>query len=410
MKPLDWYADEQSRRSIDEVRRLWLRGRRRPVLFALMVAVMLGGYAYKKSRKPFELNTARAIFIVREYAANTGGQRGLAARPPTALMMQEHLGKVLFNRTNLLEVMRKTEVYGEFPAREPEKAIHKFKEWSGFALKDNGFGDTDEVGPRSAKLYLKFTHPDPVMASLVVETMARSLHDLETRSREAYYDAAAGLAEGRLREEQALVTKLEGELARIRHSDRNARQVMGPGRASTLEKVQGVLRSMGSNDVVTTEREAWDALARLQRSHTRGLDEILIRGEEINESVIAMRVQIEAGKLRIGELSRALKEINLSRAQDRRTGIRFDLVDSNTIAITRPLGPLGLGLHVFFAFLVLVPLCGILIGAFDAKVYSTDDLHRLGVKVLGAIPTFQGDRVASLRERMKSPPAASQTR
>jgi hypothetical protein len=55
-----------------------------------------------------------------------------------------------------------------------------------------------------------------------------------------------------------------------------------------------------------------------------------------------------------------------------------------------------------FAFLTLcifLPLAGIVIGAFDARVHDLDDVGRLDLTVLGHIPEFPGDSVGALRDR-----------
>lgn len=407
----DWYAEEQSRRSMDEVRRLWQRGRRRPILIFAICAFMCGAFAFKKSRKVLQFHTARAVFVVREFEANrTGAER---ERPPTVLMMQEHLARVLFNRTTLLGIMRETKVFGKLPDMDPDKAVARFKGSSGFKLEDNGFAEVDgATGPRSAKLMLTFTHPDPVMASFVVEAMAETVHDLETKSRLQYYDAATKLAQSRMDTENELLRELESQLAMLRHSDKSARKVGTGERTTTRAKLQAFVNRLGTGlDIGTTEKEAWRVIDTLKkRKAASNLDEIMIRGEEVNEQVIAIRLQIQAAKGRLDEVTHQLAVISISRAEDARSGIHFGLIDSSTVALGAQMSKPQIAVRSVLMFLALIPLIGIAIGAFDSNVYSTDDLQRLGVRILGTIPTFPGDQVASLRDRMKSAVSPRQTR
>ena len=411
MDARDWYAEEQSRRSMDEVRRLWQRGRRRPILIFLICAFICGAFAFKKSRKILQFHTARAVFVVREFASGRGG--GDRERPPTVLVMQEHLARVLFNRTTLVEIMQETKVFGKLPDTNPELAVGKFKGSSGFKLEDNGFAEVDgAAGPRSAKLMLTFTHPDPVMASFVVEAMAEKVHDLETKSREQYYDAATALAKNRMETENEALRELESQLTVLRHSDKSARRVGTGEHSSTRSKLQSFLKRLGSTqDIGATEKDAWKVIDALKRRKAaEGLDEILIRGEEANEQVIAIRLQIQATKGRLDEVTHQLAVISISRAEDARSGIHFDLVDSSTVALSQQMSKTQIAIRSILMFFALIPLIGIAIGAFDSNVYSSDDLARLGVRVLGTIPEFHGDRVASLRDRMKTAVAPRQTR
>ncbi len=49
----------------------------------------------------------------------------------------------------------------------------------------------------------------------------------------------------------------------------------------------------------------------------------------------------------------------------------------------------------FVALLIILPLCGLVVGAFDAKVHEADDVRRLALPLVGHVPAFPGDTVAA---------------
>jgi hypothetical protein len=53
------------------------------------------------------------------------------------------------------------------------------------------------------------------------------------------------------------------------------------------------------------------------------------------------------------------------------------------------------------AFLLLLPLAAMAVGAYDPAVRDAGDLKRLGLRALGHVPSFPGDHVGSLDERQK---------
>ncbi len=58
-----------------------------------------------------------------------------------------------------------------------------------------------------------------------------------------------------------------------------------------------------------------------------------------------------------------------------------------------------LGLVILAIFVVMLPIAGIAIGAFDPRIHDTGDITRLGFTSLGHLPGYAGDRIGSLRAR-----------
>jgi hypothetical protein len=47
----------------------------------------------------------------------------------------------------------------------------------------------------------------------------------------------------------------------------------------------------------------------------------------------------------------------------------------------------------------MLPVFELFVGAFDSRIHDREDAERIGVPVLGHLPSFPGDQVGSLRAR-----------
>ena len=67
------------------------------------------------------------------------------------------------------------------------------------------------------------------------------------------------------------------------------------------------------------------------------------------------------------------------------------------LGISKPRELITLGC---IAFVFVLPLAGIAVGAFDARVRAAEDVRRLGLVVMGHVPPFDGAGVGSLDARL----------
>jgi hypothetical protein len=107
---------------------------------------------------------------------------------------------------------------------------------------------------------------------------------------------------------------------------------------------------------------------------------------------------------RLHEAERLELELDLQRKlQRQRLGLHFELADLSVHPdpAAPPLALRGHALRALLAFLVLLPLGGLVLGALDERVYDGEDLRRLQLPVLGHVPRFAGYQAGSLAGRRR---------
>jgi hypothetical protein len=102
----------------------------------------------------------------------------------------------------------------------------------------------------------------------------------------------------------------------------------------------------------------------------------------------------------ISELAKLTEELRQARRLQAEAGLRADFerqhrgfrleqVDMRTPQL--PASPVRrLVVKGLLAFLVLLPIVGLFIGALDSRVYDLADVRRLGLHALGHVPRFAG--------------------
>jgi hypothetical protein len=103
-----------------------------------------------------------------------------------------------------------------------------------------------------------------------------------------------------------------------------------------------------------------------------------------------------------------------AKLQQLETGVMLDQTEAGAmtagldlkleiVSERRPLPDVGrtqrLYIIAIIVVLIMVPVAGILVGAFDPRIHDTVDVTRLGFTSLGHLPGFAGDRIGSLRAR-----------
>ena len=329
-----------------EVARLWRRARRRfgrVLLLALVGTALVVGM---RARRP---RGAQARVVLRV----TEGDLDPTTAPRPAKRLREHVLDVAMASPNLLDIMRRRSLYQSQLTRDPTFAIESMREditvevWRNYFVEDR-----QSDGPaRSARIAIAYRAATPALAEQVVADLVELVIDVERRARAAHSTLAA---------ERALMeaAELRGDLARRRSAiaaDRVALEHSeGPRAALTRMRIQ-------------------DGEAQLQRLSER------LPIVDKHAAEMELRASLEKAEL----------------------GLRFEIVDAPKAppsSLSRPRELVRLGL---VTLLILFPLCVIFVGAFDARIYSAEDLLHLGIQPLGSVPGFPGDNGGALDERLR---------
>ena len=104
---------------------------------------------------------------------------------------------------------------------------------------------------------------------------------------------------------------------------------------------------------------------------------------------------------RIAPAAAMIYETLMARSQDSIDVHRF--LDSVPGHLARPKisKPKELAVIGLITFLVLLPLCGIGVGAFDARIYEREDAARLGWRVLAHVGAFPDHNAGALDDRLR---------
>ncbi len=173
----------------------------------------------------------------------------------------------------------------------------------------------------------------------------------------------------------------------------------------TDERREAFLR--GGQDVADAVDRAYDRLsearAKIARRRVEYARATGIRAAElIVELRDLARLEKELGR-RVAEMGKEGSRFEITAALERqRSGILFDLIEPGVL-LPRPVGgPLSLVATALGIFGCTLFLGGLLAGAFEVRVRQPDDVRRLGMQVLGAVPRFRGDDAATLAKRLRA--------
>jgi hypothetical protein len=113
------------------------------------------------------------------------------------------------------------------------------------------------------------------------------------------------------------------------------------------------------------------------------------------------RSQLEAQRLLVDAVRGRLEEVALLHASEgAQLGLQYTIADEQAPPPRGARLP-RLARLALVCFLILLPLCGVAVGAFDGTLQDAEDLDRLAVPVLGHVPPFRGHRVGGLDERRR---------
>jgi hypothetical protein len=160
---------------------------------------------------------------------------------------------------------------------------------------------------------------------------------------------------------------------------------------------------------VELERQAVAAAQEQARGRVRELDEEMGRLAQPGPGLAARQAQILDLALIKTDFLRRMSDLDARAAANElaagaeRTGLglTFEVVDEDIDGFGLPVSWRGIAFLAFILTAVILPMCVLVVGAFDRRVYSRDDLIQAGFPVLGVLPHFQGDSVGSHAERIR---------
>ena len=342
----EWIDDEKRRSFGSELRRLRRRAWRRPIV-TFFIAAFLTSLAVLNDARKIRTYTARVVFRVAEQDVQVGGG---SPRPKSNL--REYVWDAAFSTERLMGVIKKHNLYLSAMRLDPGLALEAIRDDIDVDVFRNYFLEerTDESAPPTARLVITDTSPDPDLSLTIARELGDIVIDYEAQSRRDLTQFAVNDAEQVVKQEQAELTRLTEHLSDAQLRIETARPIDKPG---VQAEISGLYRS------------------------------------------------IPAAELRVKQAQKQARDLRLRAAFERnQSGLQFELIDAATLSGKRSTKQSELIVLAIFAFLLALPLAGMVVGAFDSRVYDGDDASRLGLKVLGHVPAFRGDQQGSLRRRL----------
>lgn len=348
----DWYESEKARHSLKrELQRLKRRARSRPaLLLALALGMTLAVLWYKERSKP----PYRAYVSIRV----TEGNLLREDSPLAGHDLDEYLKSVALSNQQISEILDEHDLYELERARGEIFAIATLRDNMKLSIFSNYFAVRRSYSdaPRSARISIRFQDKDPELAFAVAQDLATKMVENEQRRRNASAERLHQIAELAYRRAQTEALELKSRLTRKR-----------------LELDEAEKKKATGDEIAALRVE----VGRLAALTERALD--MLSKTEGQRSSINFALAADAADL----------------------GLRFEIVDKRPPIPRDPVSPFALGMWGLAIFVIVLPLSAIAVGAFDSRLHEGEDIERLGLPLVGQVPTFPGAERGSLRERIR---------
>lgn len=322
-----------------ELARILDRGRRRArvaLAIAVLAAAGIGLFYYLRASQ----HEAEIVLRVSEGAVST--ESGIARAEARG-----YVESALLTRPLLSEIVQEEDLFPARRERGEEAAVSALREAIEIEVFGNYFAAWDSVGARSLRIRLRYASQDRAEAMAVVRGLARTIRRAEREQRHRRLEEGSALS-------QAVLARAEDQIG--------ARERQVADRAAAHWR----------------ERPADPARARALRFRAERTAELL-----------------ESERERVREAREARGELEIRRAAVReRLGLLFTVVDERMPPPRRGAGARAAGL-AGLGFALALPLAVAAAGAFDRRVYSREDVARLGVPAIGRVPRFRGHRLGA---------------
>lgn len=350
MDTRDWYEAEtplhvQFFRELDRLRR---RARPRWWLVVLVGVVLTVALVRKISSKP-PMHRARVILAISEGDLNSGWN------PAPLGELRAYISTVLLSNERILALLDERQLFTGRRARfGDEFVIESVRDDFEIEVWRNYFQygyDADDR--RTARVMVSYTSKDPAFSYDMARALAHMIQEAEADRRTM---AAFQLAE---------------QAADIERAARQRLDEIGQEQRAMTEAIDAAEAAGDHRQAAILRAEAGSLTAQWQAAITDF------------ESIEAMTSK-EALEAAITSAGLAL---DIQIVDERRP----PPIEPKTATDLIPVAIVGL--------VLFLPLAGVLIGAFDTRVHDVDDVTRLGLPMLGHVPTFPGDRVGALQDR-----------
>ena len=349
----DWYAREPavSHVLVAELQRFKRRMKAHPIPVLLLAVLLTAATLAWFAMKP-RFHTARVVLRISE---------GAISQYEGPVLPHEDLESYIYDYSLPDPVLldQVVEEQGFFRAElekfGPDLAIDELREGLSIDIFDNYFffGKRQEITPRSLRVAINYRYQDPDVAY----ALARLLADL------------------------VIAQESQKRADETRFAAANARAILEQGE-----------RDLRALDERLTQAQVELAQALLQE------DQVEAAMQRVEVDDLSRRLILE--QKRVKGLRQETEQLELdSQLEERHLGLVFE-----TAGEVRPHGdthanPILLTLVGLACFCIFVPVCAIGLGTFDSRVHEPEDVRRLGLPVVGHIPSFAGEHVGSLEAR-----------
>jgi hypothetical protein len=302
---------------------------------------------YKRAQKERHF-TSKVVYRVTENDID----KSTAPRPARSL--RDYVLTISFSNARLLELMNTYGLLVSERKKDQNEAIEEMRDlievavWRNYFLPDE---DGDDEPIRSARLSIEFEDTEPERALVVTRALGTLLEETSNEDRREMAQVAARSVDQAVNQARELLAKHRGE--------------------AVLKQL--ALRTAAPQQAVILRSQIASLNATMDSLH---LD---MRRAEVKRNNLLLRAAAEQSKI----------------------GITFELVEPGHVSKPRISKPRELAIIGAIAFLILLPLCGIGVGAFDSKIYDRDDAGRLGWRVLAHVGRFPGNNQGALDDRLR---------
>ncbi|MCG8417329.1 MAG: hypothetical protein MJE77_05225 [Proteobacteria bacterium] len=337
---------------IGELQRLKQRMKAHPIRVLLLAALLTGGVVKKVATKPRAYD---AQVTLRVSQGTLSDERG-SPLPNAAL--QDYIYSYVLNKKVLEERVIKQhgffrDVYDD---QGLEAALEELREFLNIRAYRNYFlyNRSYESTPRSVHLTIEYTNRDPEFAYKMVSVLADIVVNNESARR---------VREARFAAENA------------QHAVARAEELAGEKYERLNQAQYNLIKSRLVGDS--------EAAARAQ-----------VAIDELTE-------QLPREDLRLRALRREQQQIEFRlRLEESSLAILWEVVSEDRPRVIPPPGPIFLTTLAMVCFCIFVPICAIGFGTFDSRIHDLEDVTRLDMPAVGHVPSFEGDRVGSLKSRI----------
>jgi len=346
-----WLDAEPGARVLgQELVRLIRRAACRPIWTIGLAFLLAAGFSVRRAlRKPGFRATVTLRVSEGDLDPNTA--------PKAQAELRDYVSGAILSTPTLIEIIQRHHLAKpEKLAADPQLWVDSFRDDIGIDVYRNYFMDDPygREGGRSARIAISYLSPDPEVSLDVARDLAQTVVSYETAARTAAAETALNGSQAAVEEEQDGLRRRQQELARL---DGTALAGPTPGLRATAQVEADALRK--------TMPAAEQRVAQAEKAHAE----------------LELRLGLEA----------------------RQMGLRFEVVDASHDRPSRT--PRVVTALVIFVvtFPVLCFITALLVGAFDDRLHSLEDVRQLELPPLGRVPWFPGAAAGSLDARLRVP-------